>query len=691
MERKFTVKAPDGTPIEVIAPEDASDAQLIALAQQQAAPRPAPTFGQKMLAGVPGRIVKGAKDPIDALAQLAPRALSSVSSGLGFFPNRVSEFFDSETKRLDDDINLSEKSYQAARWATGQDGFDGARLIGNIASPVNIAAAAKLPSAVTTVGRVGSGLLAGGVGGAIQPVTDTSETSFGMQKLGQTAVGAASGAILTPVMGKVMDIAAPRVKSLLTRMMPSDKFDDVVSLETQRAVRQVMGEMNLDDGQLSPVMQKRLADEVSSALRSGRKLDAAALIRKMDFDAQQVPYLQPQITRDPKGYSRAMNVRGVEGVGEPISNVLQAQNQKITSDIAKYGGGKAQERFPAGQGMIESLKKADDDLSAAVTRAYNNARASAGKDWDLPMQGLSQDAQRIIDDFGVGAERNSIPTAVAARLRQFGILNDSGMTQKKVFTYEEADKLLKQINSHMSGGENASLSALHGSVKRALLQESGPGDPFAVARKLASERFKLMDAVPALEAVANGKAVPDDFVQKFIIGGKVNEVNRLAKLLPDAQREEARRQIAEYIQRSTFQGNAAGDKLASPAGIQKVLRELGSDKLKAFFSAKEISELQRLARITSYANSEPAWGVVARGGNPGGVLFNSLARTRAVPSAIGQSLPLIGPLRQGLDARAAMNQRVPSAANLTPEQVRIAAKSLGLLGVGAGGLLAPSP
>ncbi|WP_440233810.1 hypothetical protein, partial [Escherichia coli] len=76
-----------------------------------------------------------------------------------------------------------------------------------------------------------------------------------------------------------------------------------------------------------------------------------------------------------------------------------------------------------------------------------------------------------------------------------GIVGDDGMTQRKVFNYEEADKLLKQINSHLKGDrENGALNAIHGKIKQALMQEAGPGDPFGPARKLAAERFKLHEA-----------------------------------------------------------------------------------------------------------------------------------------------------------------------------------------------------
>lgn len=691
MEREFTVTSPDGKQYKVKARENATDEELIGLAQAQA-PRAPANFEQKMLSSLPARIAKGIKEPIDAGAQLLPRGLSAMSSGFGLFPNKVSEYFDREAQAIDSDIKTSENQYQAARWATGQDGFDGGRLLGNVLSPANFAVAAKLPQAATTVGRIGAGMLGGAVGGALQPVTDISETSFAMQKAGQSLVGGATGAVVTPIVGKVADVLAPRIKALAARIMPSDKLNEAVNREADIAIRQVTQEMQMAGTELPPAVQQQLKAEVLASLKQGNKLDAAAALRKMDYEAQGVPFLNPQITRNPQDYSRAMNLRGVEGVGEPIANVLQAQNQKITTDIAKLGGNKALERVPAGRQFNQALEDMDATLSDTVGRAYRNARASSGKDWDIPLQGMSQDVQRVIDDFGIGGEKNAIPSAVANRLKALGILDGGDMTQRRIFNYEEADKLLKQINSHLSGDPaNGGLRAIHRSVKQALMQDALPGDPFAPARKLAQTRFQLQEAVPALEAASKGEVAPDDFVRKFILGGKTDEVKRLITMLPPRLQDEARRQVAAYIQTGTFQSNATGDKLASAAGIQKVLKELGTEKLGVFFDAKQLEEVKRLARVTAYSNTEPAWGTVARGGNPGGVLFGSLARAGAVPRAIAQAVPVLGPVQQGLEARSLLSQTVPKTANLTPQEVSLLSKSMGLLSVGSGGLLAPGP
>ncbi len=693
----FDVKGPDGKVYEVKAPEGTPPAELIRLAQAQQSAQPQPaTTGERLLASGVGRFAKGMKDPIDAGAQLLPRALSSVTSGFGMFPNRASEFLDREAASVDSGIKESEREYQTARWKAGQSGFDGGRLAGNIVNPATLALARVSPTgATTTLGRAFQGGVGGMLGGvAATPVTDTSDISFGMQKLGQGVAGAAGGAVAAPVLGKVIDVLAPRVKALQATMTNPEVLAARVSQETDDALRRVFADMGMDERNIPQEVMAQLRKDVLASLRQGQRLDGAAALRQADFKAQGIPALRGQITRDADQFSREMNLRGVDGVGDPIRALLAQQNQKITADLSKFGGTRAAEKFDAGDAMTTSLAKFDEQARDAVSRAYKNARASSGKDWDIPLGGLSSDVQGVVDDFGVGAEKNAIPSAIYNRLKSLGVVGD-GMTQRKVFNYEEADKLLKQINAHMKGGDNGSLSALHGAVKKAILEGGGEGDPFAPARKLAAERFGLLDAVPALKGVVDGRVAPDDFVDRFIVNGKVRELQKLAKILPPEDMLEARKQIARVIYEGAFRNNITGDKAVQPAGLQSAMKKIGTEKLRVFFTPTEIDELNRLTRISAYANTEPAAGTVARGGNPGGVLFGGIARLGGAGAAVGQSLPLLGTGvnagRQSLQVSAAMNPQVPKTPNLTPEEISAISGLLGVSSVAAGGILAPRP
>lgn len=695
-DRIYTVQDPDGNSHQVKAPEGASDDDLIRLAQAQASMRPIEkppaTFGQKMLASPLGAWGRGAKDFVDAGAQLLPRGVSYVASAGGLFPNKVSDWADKEASRVDTMNAEGFKDYANARWATGKEGFDGFRLLGNVTGPGAIGVARALGAAgpaLTTVARVKAGAAGGAVGGLMTPVENTDETSFGMQKTGQVLAGTVGGAVASPIIGKVFDKLAP----LGARIAAAFKGGDVLSRQAQSQVDEAINAVVTESGaDISPAARAQLQKQVMEALRTGQRLDASATLRKNDFNAEGLPSLLGQITRDPKQFSTERNLYGVDGIGDSIREVLRAQNSGIQSKLTKLGGTSAAPKFQAGDEMISSLSKVDEKLSESIRAAYRNARASSGKDWDIPMQGLAQDAAQVIEDFGVGAERNALPSAIMARLRSFGIVGDPNMTQKRVFNFEEADKLLKQINAHASGGQNASLDALRAAVKRSMLDAGeGVNDPFAVPRKMAAERFKLMEAVPALKAAADGSIAPDDFVKRFILDGKTKEVARLASLLPAEAKAEAKKQIAATIYRSAFGENLAGDKAVRPEMLAKQLRDLGPDKLKAFFSDAEIEQLQRVARISAYIGSDPVAASVSRGSNTGGALFNQLGRLPGMSGTVSMAQSLARPFVQGTMASKALQANVPRTANLSPQEVAALTGLLNTSSVAAGGLLAPRP
>jgi hypothetical protein len=700
--RTYKVRSPDGQTVEIQAPEGASDIELIRMASEKiAASTPTPaTFGQKMLASGPARVVKGMKDGIDAGAQMLPRGLSALTSLGGLTPNPVSRFFDSEAQRVDQGITDSEREYQGARAAVGQTGFDGARLLGNVVSPVNAAIAARAPAAVTTAGRAAVGGVTGLIGGMAQPVTDTSETSFGMQKAGQGLVGAAGGAVFAPITGKVFDVVAPKLKALQTRLLPKDVVGARASLETDVAIAQAFREAGVDDAQIPEAMKREIRDKVLQAFKDGKRPDATALIRQQDFKALGVPYMQPQITRDPAAYSQMMNLRGVDDIGlsgNPIRDTLQVQNRALTDRVASLGGPKAADPVIAGRRMVEALKAADDVERQGVTKLYQAARAGGDRATDVPMPGLASDIGSIIDDFGTAAGyKHSVPPPIIKNLQSYGLIDSDSMTQRKVFDFEAADKLLKQINA-LDDGQNASLGPLRDAVKRAITSAEGPADPFTPARQAAAKRFARLDAVPGLEAAAtaNNKValerVGDTFIRDNIINAKASDVRRLANELPAPEFEEARRQLASRLYQGAFGNNAAGDKMIRPDSFQSAIRQIGREKLAAFFSPQEIEQIERVARVSAYINSDPAASAVSRGSNVGGALFGQMARLPGMSGVSGVAQGLLGPITRAQAASATMNQAIPMSPNLSPQEVRAMYGLLGAGSAGVGGLLAPGP
>jgi hypothetical protein len=661
----FPVEAPDGSIMQIEGPEDATDDELIAAAQANFKPAPQATFGQKVQASVPGRVLQGGRDPIDAGAQLLPRGVQMLTSGFGLAPNPVSDFFGQEAQRVDAMTRENEQEYQAARQATGQEGFDGARMVGNIASPANLAIAARLPAATTTLGRVGVGATGGAAGGLLTPATDEN-VSFAMQKAGQAGLGFAAGGALGPVAGKLGDFVGTQMK----------RFQNIGDNEAFSIAREFSESSGISFDRLSVEDKSALVNMVKTSASQYKGADPRAVVNAKQFEAEGIPYLQGQVTRDPGQWAQERNLAQLQGTGDPLRDRIAQQSQMLQQKIGGFAQG-AQEEQQGGNMLAQALRDYDVKLSQDVSAKYKAAREAAGKDAEVPMQGLAQDFANVLDTFG-----DKVPSGVLNNFKKYGIAPGGDMTQRKLFTVEEADKLLKVINANQSSdtATNAALSELRNSVKRAVVSDAGVDDVFAPARKAAAERFSLQDAVPALERAASGTANPDTFVQSFIVSksAQSGQVKEMARLLreqsPDAFNE-ARAQIGSYLQRKAFGENTAGDKGISPERYAQALREFGSDKLGAFFTKAELDQMRRLARISANIESRPAGAVPNASGTAAG-LVNFGAKISAPLRAIGSTI------MEESNVRSAMSPKIHP--KLSPEDIRLIGTITGGAGYGAG-------
>lgn len=175
------------------------------------------------------RLGQGMRDPIDGGVQLLTHALSpSAQKKMIDVNNWLSDktggmFAKLPEGGIDQQIAERETAYQAARRAAQprdlssiiadqqkDPGFDGWRFTGNIASPVNLAAAAKIPQAASLAGRMAIGAAYGGGTAALAPVT---QGDFASEKAKQIAFGAIGGGVMPAVTGAVSRVLSPKAAS----------------------------------------------------------------------------------------------------------------------------------------------------------------------------------------------------------------------------------------------------------------------------------------------------------------------------------------------------------------------------------------------------------------------------------------------------------------------------------------------
>jgi len=656
-----------------------------------------PTFREKVLASAPYQALKGLADPAVGLAQLFGRGAEAVTSLGGVLPNPVSDYFKGENADLDKYIKGSEAEILEARkkaqaptlssLVTGQQndpGMSGWRFAGNVASPINwgIGKLLPTPAGATTAQTAWNAAKAGAAAGATQTVEDT-DTGYWGKKGVQTGLGSVTAAGTAPLLNKVTQAVLPKLNAVIAKFTEAGAVQGArASLETDQLIAQALKEVGQNAEDLPAAYMQQLRDQVVTALKAGKRLDPATLMRADDFKAVGISPTKGQVTRDATQFALERNIRGTEA-GRPLMDRFTAQNQKLAELLRS---GNPQEAFQAGELISDTLKTADKGMRNKVSEMYTAARQEAGKDANVPMQRLAQEAAQVVEDFG-----DKVPGAIRSKLASFGLF---GGTQTKNFTPEEANRLIEQINSHVGSdaATNRALDKLRAAVK-ATMTEGAVDDVFAPARNLAAKRFQLQDLIPALDDAAQGRTAPDDFVRRFVVQGKAKEVQGMVELLRQTNPEaatEAKKQVAAVLERAAFGENAAGDKLFTPERFARALRNLGTDKLKAFYTPQEIEQLNKISRVGAYINSTPTAAPVSTSNSNVPVVNALMKVTPKANMASAVLAPVLNSVKNTRAVNDALSNAGPvSSANITPEQAKILARLLSSSSI-AGGVLGAS-
>ena len=186
-------------------PEFDTVAQAYQLAKSEVSTNAAPLSRME-------KVSQGLRDPIDGGAQLLTKMLPQGVVNAG---NKLNNWLADNTGMVgrlpeggvDQAVRANEADYQARRKAGGESGFDGYRLIGNVASPANLAVASRVPQMATLGGRVAAGAVAGMGSAALNPVT--SGDDFAAEKGKQLAVGGVFGAATPAVTGGIARMISP--------------------------------------------------------------------------------------------------------------------------------------------------------------------------------------------------------------------------------------------------------------------------------------------------------------------------------------------------------------------------------------------------------------------------------------------------------------------------------------------------
>lgn len=515
------------------------------------------------------------------------------------------------TAELDKKIATEEGAYQGDRAAAGQEGLDWWRIGGTVANPLSWMGPTGAASGIV------SGIRAGAQSGALQALMQpvTSEGNFLWDKAVQGAVGAGVGGTL----GGALQILKPAFSAATraVRNVFSKSGEDAAQTAAAKTVNDTLKAAGADPAKVDPNLYSAIQREVADAARMGMDVDPAIMARHADAAALPVPVklTRGQAARDPMQFAWEHRVAGQQGVGEPINDLMAAQNRALIENLNQLGAGRALSPFEASQRVISHIEGVDAQLRQQIGDAYKLVRDSAGRPArvdnrafaDLSKNMLTEGRPELADLVNRG---DFIP----AKIRD--VYNDiiSGKLPLTVDTVQFLDRNWGAIQRAAPEDEALAIGTLRKALNQTpvndvLGQESMAA--YNAAKALAAQRFELIRSSPAYQAIEMGsrKSEPDKFFRDFISNANVSELKVLKQLIGAENVSMLQNTLISNLKHKALNGASDDNGVFSQAAFNKVLHDdTQAPRIRELFADNQttLGQLYRLGRVAEDIIKVPA-------------------------------------------------------------------------------------
>ncbi len=697
----YKITAPDGTTHSIQGPPGASREQIVSKIQERLAARgeqpqlQAPpvqqlppvdnrsvaspptggdnqSLGQRVRNSPIGGMIRGIADVGQGGMQMAARTLEGLPKTLGLERNPAAREFEKFMKgqraNLEQRMQMGEREY-TQDWRQGEDvGLDVGRIAGNVVGALPLAAAVPGIAATSAAGKTAYGVGAGAVGALTQPVL---KGDFWDEKTQQAVIGGAAGAA-GPHLAKLAGKGISAVKRAVTPAMSRSQATEILT--------ETLKQRGVNFNRLAKETQDELLDQTQRSLNVGADLNIDELARKADFDMLGMEPTRGQLSHNPQQVRFEKNTAGITGPGDELANRFNQQNAQLIDNVNQmHRGISPQDSYNVGQRGIDALTDIDANRQQAIGKLYDDALNDVGIDAPLNSQRFMDTVKNNLDD--IIASHDELPIGVNTKLKQIA----SGDIP---FTIKKGEQIRKAINKRMgsaSQSEKVSLKAINDAIQTEIdAVGMSAGESFKTARAAAANRFGQLDANPAMKAVSQGKASPDDFVKKFVLGGKATELRALKNEIQSADPDtwtQMRGQIVDYLKQGAI-GNSS-DELGtfSQKGFRNALNKIGNTKLKVVFDPAELRQLRAVARVSEGVANQPV-GASVNNSNTTAAMMNMLN--------IGSNVPMMqlfaDPVKRGVTQRGVSQALKPQFSppqnipGLTPQQLQSLTAPLSVMG-----------
>lgn len=685
----FEFTAPDGKTYEVQGPDGATQEQAFSMLQSQISAGSAPAtkepsaafYGGRTLNDVPRQVGLTTRYGLEGLAnafQIGTEPIRNALVGLGNASRSAqqesggmlaptpqtpqamkplgaaaSQFADAIG--LPSPQNANERVIgDATRLVAGAGGMGGVAQVG-----------ARLPG---VVGNVMTGLAAnpmqqlssaagaGLAGGASREAGGSPLVQGGLSFLGGIAGGFAPGGFQSLV------DAGRRV--LAPKLTPQ-QIDVQLTSVLERA--------GADYSQLPMNVRNSLRKELASSLQAGKELDPAAVSRMADFLRVGATPTRGMVSQNPVQITREQNLAKMAANSGDDSlhglPLLQNQNNAtLIRSLNERGAGTETMPIAAGRAIQDRIQGTNAALGRVEQGAWDLAKNSPGYKAPIYPDGLNAALQRTGDEALTGY----LPKQVTDYMAAF-------QTGQQPFTPQHYKNLRSMLSGELAKGGNeaaAARAAIQGLESVPMRPITNPGgidfgtapvtqamasamrtkdaqagsaiDAVNRARQATAAKYAYQESSPLVRtALADARtADPEKLAQSFVLNGTVNDARSVAREVGPEGIATIRNTLATYIKKQALSGASDETGKVSQSALNAVLRKIGDEKLRLFFTPEEVSALQATGRVASLMQAQPI-GSAVNNSNSGALV---LGRGMDLLNGVAGKIPfgkaaVIDPLR----------------------------------------------
>ena len=712
----FEFTSPDGKVYEVQGPDGATKEQAFSMLQGQIAGGSTPATKEPSASVSVGRALNDIPRQVGLTARYGLEGLANtaqiVTEPLRYLTDRAMGMTGKtrplgvEASLFADRIGLPSPQTSnervigdASRLVAGAGGMAGAAgaasrlpgMVGNVMEGLAANPTAQLTSAA------GAGL----AGGASREAGGGALAQGGASLIGGVAGGLAPG-------GAQSLVDAGR-RMLAPKLTPQ-QID--VQLST------VLGKAGADYSQLPANVRNNLRNELASSLQAGKELDPAAVSRLADFMAVGATPTRGMVSQNPVQITREQNLAkmAANSGDDALHGLPLLQNQNNATLIRNLNErGASTETLPivAGRAIQDRIQGTNAALNSVEQGAWNLAKNSPGYKAAIYPDGLNVALARTGDEALTGY----LPKQITDYMAAF-------QTGQQPFTPQHYKNLRSMLSGELAKGGNeaaAARAAIQGLESVPMRPITNPGgidfgtapvtqgmanamrgadaqagnaiDAVNRARQATAAKYAYQESSPLVRtALADARtADPEKLAQSFVLNGTVNDAQSVAQEVGPQGIATIRDTLATYIKKQALSGASDETGKVSQSALNAVLRKIGDEKLRLFFTPEEVAGLHATGRVASLMQSQPI-GSAVNNSNSGALV---LGRGMDLLNGVAGKIPfgkaaVIDPLRSinlSISQRQAENV-LPGLLAEQPKKPLGPALLLPAAAVG-GGLLSP--